>query len=465
MKLQKTRSSIKSTDLLVALAGVAAMFLGYLLTFVVLDQWVVPGGFGVVFRWLLLLTLLAATTAWLVVKVGLPYMRSVSRLYAAREIEKADPSLKSSLLNLVDLRAAGREINASVMKTLERQAAVQLQQVDVTQVVDHRPLMRTASVLLAVIVVFCIYALLSPKDISNSIWRGLLPAANVELATSTEMLNVLPGDVTVVARTPSSRVEIIADLGGVIPEKIFVHYTTSDGKFRDEPVELRADAEGQTRFKGVLVGETGQGLLQDVTYVVRAGDAESKMFRITVEQPPSATPDKVRYEFPSYMKLEPTEQAGGQIESWEGVKTTLTAHTNIPVKSASIQFLDEPTAAPLGDDLPMTVSSDGRHLDAKWTLAFRSDGTSYSKHYRIQCKTASGAEDPAPIVYGITIRPDLAPEVALLEPVRDLEAPANATIPLLIQARDPDFELSHINLHVEKLGQSGRVFPPRPCAR
>ena len=454
LKLQKTRSSIKSTDLLVALAGVAAMFLGYLLTFVVLDQWVIPGGFGVAFRWLLLLTLVAATVAWLVVKVGLPYMRTVNRLYAAREIEKADPSLKSSLLNLVDLRAAGREINASVMKSLERQAAVQLQQVDVTQVVDHRPLMKTASVLLAVIVVFCIYALLSPKDISNSIWRGLLPAANVELATSTEILNVLPGDVTVVARTPSSRVEIIADLGGVIPEKIFVHYTTSDGKFRDEPVELRADAEGQTRFKGVLVGETGQGLLQDVTYVVRAGDAESKLFRITVEQPPSATPDKVRYEFPSYMKLEPTEQPGGQIDSWEGVKATLTAHTNIPVKSASIQFLDEPTAAPLGDDLPMTVSSDGRHLDAKWTLAFRSDGTSYSKHYRIQCKTASGAEDPAPIVYGITIRPDLAPEVALLEPVRDLEAPANATIPLLIQARDPDFELSHINLHVEKLGQS-----------
>ena len=454
LKLQKTRSSIKSTDLLVALAGVAAMFLGYLLTFVVLDQWVIPGGFGVAFRWLLLLTLVAATVAWLVMKVGLPYMRSVNRLYAAREIEKADPSLKSSLLNLVDLRAAGREINASVMKTLERQAAVQLQQVDVTQVVDHRPLMRTASVLLAVIVLFCVYALLSPKDISNSIWRGLLPGKDVKLATSTEILNVLPGDVTVVARTPSSRVEIIADLGGVIPEKIFVHYTTSDGKFRDEPVELRADAEGQTRFKGVLVGETGQGLLQDVTYVVRAGDAESKTYRITVEQPPSATPDKVRLEFPGYMKLEPTEQAGGQIESWEGVKATLTAHTNIPVKSASIQFLDEPTAAPLGDDLPMTVSSDGRHLDAKWTLAFRSDGTSYSKHYRIQCKTASGAEDPAPIVYGIAIRPDLPPEIALLEPVRDLEAPANATIPLLIQARDPDFELSHINLHVEKLGQS-----------
>ena len=66
LKLQKTRATIKTTDLLVALAGVAAMFLGYLLTFVVLDQWVVPGGFGIGLRWTLLLTLLVATVAWLV---------------------------------------------------------------------------------------------------------------------------------------------------------------------------------------------------------------------------------------------------------------------------------------------------------------------------------------------------------------------------------------------------------------
>src|SRR5690348_3056618 len=58
LKLQKTRSTIKSTDILVALAGVAAMFLGYLLVFVVFDQWVVPGGFGIGLRWALLSTLL-----------------------------------------------------------------------------------------------------------------------------------------------------------------------------------------------------------------------------------------------------------------------------------------------------------------------------------------------------------------------------------------------------------------------
>jgi len=450
LKLQKTQSTIQTTDLLVALAGVAAMFLGYLLTFVVLDQWVVPGGFGIGLRWTLLLTLLVATAAWLVWKVGRPYIRSVNRLFAAHEIEKSEPGLKSNLLNLVDLRAAGREIDPSVLRALERHAAVQLQQIDVTQAIDHRPLMRTAYVLLAVVVMFCLYALISPKKISKSIWRGLLPAANVDVATRTEILSVEPGDTTVLAR---ESVEVIVDLVGVIPERAEVLFTTVDGKFQNEPVPLTPD-EAKTRFRGWLRGENGQGLLQDLTYVVRANDAVSKTYRITVEQPPSATPDQVKFEFPAYMKLESTEQLGGQIEAWEGAKVTLSAHTNMPVKSAVVQFLDEAQAtAPNGEEVPMTVSSDGLHLEAKWTLALRSDA-SYSKHYRIQCKTKTDATDPQPTVYGITIRPDLPPEVALLEPVRDLEASANAIIPLLIQARDPDFELSRINLHVEKGGQS-----------
>ena len=450
LKLQKTRSSIKTTDLLVALAGVAAMFLGYLLTFVVLDQWVVPGGFGIGLRWTLLLALLVATVAWLVWKVGRPYIRSVNGLFAAREIERSEPGLKSNLLNLVDLRAAGREIEPSVLRALERHAAVQLQQIDVTQAVDHRPLMRTAYVLLAVLVMFCLYALFSPKKISNSIWRALLPPADVDVATRTEIISVEPGDTTVLAH---QHVDVVVDLVGVIPERAEVLFTTVDGKFRNESVPLNPD-DTKTRFRGRLVGEPGQGLLQDLTYVVHAGDAVSKEYHITVEQPPSATPDKVKFEFPAYMKLEATEQLGGQIDAWEGTKVTLSAHTNMPVKSAVVEFLDEANAAKWkGDEVSMTVSSDGRNLEAKWSLALRSDAT-YSKHYRIQCKTKTGAEDPQPTVYGITIRPDLPPEVALLEPVRDLEAPANAVIPLLIQARDPDFELSRINLHVEKAGQS-----------
>ena len=451
LKLEKTRSTIRTTDLLTALAGVAAMFLGYLLLFVVFDQWVVRDGFGPGWRWVLLSTLVLSTISWLVWKVGVPSFRSVNGLFAAREIEKAEPELKSNLLNLIDLKAAGRAVNPAIIRAMERRAAVRLQQVDVSNAIDHRPLVRTAYVLLAVIVMFCLYALLSPKKISNSIWRGLLPAAEVPLATRTEILSVKPGDVTVPAHTQS--VEVQVDLGGEIPHQVWLLYTSADGKFNREPVELRVEAEGQTRFKGMVIGESSQGLMQDLTYSIKAGDAESATYKITVEQPPSANIENIRIEFPSYMKLQPVEQANnGQIDAWEGAKVVIDAKTNMPVRMGMIQFMDDPQTGPTGEEATMSVTAGGRHLQAAWTLSMRSDGT-YPKYYRVDCKTEDGRRDTAPTNHGLTIRPDLPPEVMLLQPDRDLESPANAVIPLLIQARDPDFELSYLYLNIEKAGQ------------
>ncbi len=450
LKLEKTRSTIRTTDLLTALAGIAAMFLGYLLIFVAFDQWVIPGGFGVVARWILLSTLVISTIAWLVWKIGIPSFRTVNGLFAAQEIEKAEPKFKSNLLNLIDLKTAGRTVNPVILKSMERQAAVRLQQIDIAQAIDHRPLVRTAYALLAVIVIFCIYVMLSPKKISNSIWRGLLPAAQVPLATITEIVDVKPGNVTIPAHQPL--VDIKVDLGGEIPHQVWLLYSTADGK-HDQPIELRPDQEGQTCFKGQLIGDGRQGLMQDLTYFIRAGDATSKQFKITVEQPPYAEIENIQIEFPGYMKLQSVQQINnGAIDAWEGASVVVTAKTNMPVRSASIQFLDDPQAGPTGEEVTMSASSNGNQLRAQWTLALRSDGT-FPKYYRIHCRTEEGRVTTGHVIYPVTIRPDLPPEVLLLQPDRDLEAAENATIPLLIQARDPDFELGYIYLNVERNGQ------------
>ena len=450
LKLEKTRASIRTTDILTALAGVAAMTLGYLLLFVVLDQWVIPDGFSVGWRMVLLSTLVISVAGWLIWKVGIPSFRTVNGLFAAKEIERAEPELRSNLLNLVDLKAAGRPINPVILQAIERQTAVKLQQVDVSSVVDHRPLVRTAYLLLAVIVVFCIYAMLSPKKISSSIWRGLVPLAQVPLATITEILDVKPGDTTVPVHQPF--VDIQVDLAGEIPAQVVLFYSTADGK-QDQPLELRADEEGQPRYRGQLIGDSGQGLIQDITYIVRAGDATSRRYRIHVEQPPYADLESLRLEFPSYMKLPPVDQPhNGTIDAWEGAIATVTANTNMPVRSGTIQFLDDPQNGPNGEEVSMSVSAAGKRLQAQWTLSLRSDGT-FPKYYRIHCKTEDDRVTTGHVNFPITIRPDAAPQVTLVQPDRDLEAPANATVPLLIQAQDPDFELGYVYVNVEKSGQ------------
>ena len=103
-QLQKTRSHIKWTDILTAIAGVGTMALGYLLLFVVLDHWVVEGGFSRISRGLMLGGLVLTAVAWLAWSVVVPYWKQVNRLFAARSIERSDPSFKNTLLNLVDIQ-------------------------------------------------------------------------------------------------------------------------------------------------------------------------------------------------------------------------------------------------------------------------------------------------------------------------------------------------------------------------
>ncbi len=58
----------------------------------------------------------------------------------------------------------------------------------------------------------------------------------------------------------------------------------------------------------------------------------------------------------------------------------------------------------------------------------------------------------APNLYSLTIRPDQPPEIVLRDPKTDLDLPANAVLPLMIEARDPDFTLRYVNLKIEKDG-------------
>lgn len=395
----------------------------------------------------------------LVHKVIWPWLKNVNELYAARVIESAEPELKSSLLNVVDLRDAGQPIPPSVMKAMEKRAAVSLSHVDVDQAVDRRPLLRMSYVLLGVVVIGCLYTVFSPKNILSSLKRALLPTSPVSVATQTIIADVTPGDESVPAKT---QLVVEADIRGVMPERVELFYTTADHKFVDQSVEMRRLAEDEPRFRGVITGDNGRGLSQDLTYFLTAGDARTQEFRINVIQPPSAKVETVEYAAPPYMQFEAKSQPGGQIDGWEGTTVTLIATTNMPVQKAWINFTDTEDARAKGEELRMQVT-DGTKLRAEWKLAFRTDGT-HPRFYHIQVETAKKERDPDPTVYAVKIRPDQPPEVALLAPTGDLEMPANGIVPLVIQAADPDFLLRFITLKAEKGGESivdQRLFEDR----
>src|SRR5580704_2663156 len=78
IQLRKAGTTIKSTDVLTAVVGAGTLLTAYLLGFIVLDQWLIPGGFGSSTRVLLLSALLVAVVAWIGWKVVWPWRRRVN---------------------------------------------------------------------------------------------------------------------------------------------------------------------------------------------------------------------------------------------------------------------------------------------------------------------------------------------------------------------------------------------------
>jgi len=447
-QLRKARQQIRMTDLLTAGTVAAVLAVGYLLAFVVADQWLFASGLPTAVRWTGLVLWVSLLTLWIGFRLAVPLLRSVTGLFAAKEVERSEPELRSNLLNWVDLQSSGRTVDPAVLRAIERRAAVQLSKIDVAQAIDHRPLLRSGYALVAVVLLFCMYALFSPKQIAPSLAR-VLPFSDVAAPTRTEIRDVKPGDTRVLA---GSTPEVIVDLAGAIPEKVTLLYTTADHKFRDEAVTLQPDGVAGTRFRTTLVGESGRGVRQDLTFHIVAGDAISRDYRIAVDLPPSARVNEVVITPPPYTKLPVEKVVGGNIAGWEGSTVSLTAAVNMPVKTAVIEFLDEPQGKPTGEEVAAEIHN-GLEVVATWPLEFRSDGT-FAHHYRVQCRTEAGREDPSPLVYEISIRRDQPPEIVLLAPERDLEVPANAVIPLLAEARDPDFELGPITLEIQQAGKT-----------
>ena len=447
IQISKTRENLRSNEIITALTELAVLFAGYLLIVVVCDHWLVEGGLSTRIRFLLLVALVMTAGIIAVRRVFWPLIRRINPLYAARMIEQAEGRFQGNLVNWIDLKANGRNSeHSAAIRAIEKRAAVGLDRMDVDTAVDRRPLLRAAYALLGVVVVSAMYVAFSPKDPFSSVHRALLPLSAVGVPTETTISDITPGSVDVPAR---SQVTVEADLRGKSVEKVQVLLTTADHKFVDHPVEMRRIESGLPRFRGILNGENGRGLLQDHEYRIVAGDAESPTFRIRVIQPPSALVEQLTYTYPNYMQLQPRVVPGPAVEGWEGTKVALEARTNLPVSQARLILTDSEQATQ-GEEIPLQIF-EGTRLSGGWTLGFRSDGTA-ARFYHIAVKTADGAVDPNPVRIPIEVRADQRPDVALLSPTGDLEKPANAIIPLAIVASDPDFQLRSLTLKSERNG-------------
>src|SRR4029077_13331619 len=88
-------------------------------------------------------------------------------------------------------------------------------------------------------------------------------------------------------------------------DKVFVRFSTADGQTTDQPIAMKLAAGNQ--YECDLPPEAEQsgassGLLQNVTYRVVAGDAETFPYRLSVVAAPTIIVDRLEYQYPAYTR-------------------------------------------------------------------------------------------------------------------------------------------------------------------
>ena len=192
-QLKQARGRIKGLDIALALAVVAVAAAGYVLTLIVADQLLALSG---VVRLVLLLAFAGSAAAYLWFGLFLPSLKRINPLFAAREIERARPELKNSVLNFLELSAKpDHGVSEPIMAAIEKRAAGDLQQVNLHEALTNRHLAPASLAFLGVVAAFCVYAMFfTQKSLAVSLQRVLYPLADIKPPSATTLTAIEPGD-------------------------------------------------------------------------------------------------------------------------------------------------------------------------------------------------------------------------------------------------------------------------------
>jgi len=474
------------------LAGTAVGLLAWLFLGVLAEHWLVAGGLPTWARagWLLVAVagVGLAVARWL-----LPLLRyRINLVYAARTLEQGHPDLHNDLVNTVLLREHPEGIPETVVHSLRRRTARGLARQPGDLVADRSHLLTMVYALAALVVLACLYQLISPKNLLVSAarlaapWTRIMPPTRVRIEPAAfawrmppregravdgvrHPLDVQRGEVTlhrgrqlIVSTTirgrrrgeqPEVRVVPLAESGR--PEMAsawtlpMVRRSGGSG-----PVDAADQAGGGDEptarrevYEVVLPGGD-RGMDRPAECTILAGDGQTEPVRVVLVDVPSLLVREVRYEFPDYTRRPPESvQWQGDLRALEGTRVTLITEASLPLTRGWIDF-----GCDGKHDWELTIPphdlATGR---ATFPLRLNAARTApWADSYQLQMELASAGPDEIlteEVRHRIEVIADLPPEVRIVKPVEQaVTVPPEAPVAVQIAAHDPDFAIRRVGL-------------------
>ena len=440
--LDRIRLHVKLVELATLLITLLVFTIAYALVVVLVDHWIAD--LGRIGRWVAWLGLPALMVPWIVIRIA-PLLRfKIHPLYAARAVEKDSPELKNGLINFLWLRSHRTHAKPLVYDAIEQQAVRGMQGVNVESVVERTHLIQMGYWLAGLVVAFCLYQLVSPKDPLQTVARLAIPWAEIQRPARVEIMDVQPGDSTVYV---GEQLEVSAIIKGLRDnEPVEISYSTADGQIADQ-IQTLIRADGDLRYRATIPGPSGVQV--DLVYRLFAGDSVSPDFHVRASTAPMIVVEQVDYAFPEYTAKAGFTEQQGDIRAIEGTRVTVRARANLPMKTARL-YLQRPgeESSPTLPTPPLRMKTDGQEAVVSFTLKLQEDRrTPKYTGYELRFDSDDNQRGVNPVRYRIDVLPDLTPLVEILTPERQrVEVAEDGQQLLEVRALDPDFGLTQLNL-------------------
>lgn len=439
-QLQRARTRIRLLDSTSALLGLCVGTLVFCLGMMLLDRWLeLP---SLVRQWAFLGYLLVSML-YLGVALVWPLCKNVNPYYAALRVEQTVPGAKNSIVNWLDLHA--EKLPGAIRSAVGARAAKDLTHADLDRAISGRRVFTLGGAAVALCIGFVVaLAILGPSTFFSLFARAVQPFTETTQATRTRLTLLQPsgGDTTVPV---NASILFAVRVDGRVPDankpdavRLLLRYNQNDPVYHERPME-RGDGDREWVYR-----VHGFDLQNGFWYKIAGGDDETKEFRVQVRSSPLITGWELKYRYRPYL-VKPNEVTDKpDIEAIRGTEVTVRARTNRTVKDGWLQIDDDTKPKPL----PAFVDGD----TVQFKFIVERDG-----NYRVRFTSAEDEASGDSLRYTIKALPDLAPEVRLTEPGKDITLPANGVLSVAGSATD-DHGLAKLTLRM-KIKGGNELYP------
>ncbi len=371
---------------------------------------------------LLLVAVILAMRRWLI-----PALRDrTDKLAVARRLERRHPELGDRISSAIglpdpstdDADAGSAALRSAAVRACERE----LRNVEVSRVVDYRPVLRMLGMTFLLLAVSAMFACPRVPLVRSAIARIVFPLRDYGWPQQVH-LKVADAPRRLAAGTDWNL--RIVEQSGLSPEDAVVRFRDATGSMRRETVvPLSVTPEGMTARR--------RHVTRSFEFHVQAGDDRDMPWqRVDVVPPPRVVAFDVTTFPPVYTRREP-QSAPSDLLVLSGTGIEIVGQSSRPVERITL-VLDS------GERIPAHVTRGGQQfkIDAD---SFR---VAHSDTYAFELVDAYGLVASDPQRHRIVVEDDPPPRIRLVEPEEGVVIRPHAVLPLHVVAED--------NLFVERL--------------